>query len=109
MNITEQFEASMLFEFYGNLLTEKQKSMLNDFLNNNLSFTEIAESSGTTRQAVNDLIKRTLKVLESYEEKLGLLKKFNIIKSKVENASNAITSGDMKRVKEYLNSILEDY
>ena len=109
MNIAEQFNNSLLFEFYGNLLTEKQKSILNDFLNNNLSLTEIAESYGVTRQAINDLIKRTIKILQSYEDKLGLLAKFKNIKSKVEKASLCIDSGDNQKVKEYLNDILEDY
>ncbi len=109
MNITEQFNNSLLFEFYAGLLTDKQKSMLNDFLNNNLSLTEIAETYGTTRQATNDLIKRTLKVLQSYEEKLGLLAKFNNIKSKVELAVCALDQGDNQKVNECLNNILEDY
>ena len=61
MNITQQFNSSMLFEFYGNLLTDKQKNMLTDFLDNNLSLTEIAESYGVTRQAANDLIKSPIK------------------------------------------------
>lgn len=109
MDIKEQLNNSLLFEFYGNLLTQKQKSILNDFLNNNLSISEIAETYAVTRQAINDLIKRTLKILQSYEDKLGLLSKFNAIKSKVENAFHSVDNGNVSEVKEYLNDILEDY
>ncbi len=109
MNITQQFNSSMLFEFYGNLLTDKQKNMLTDFLDNNLSLTEIAESYGVTRQAANDLIKRTLKVLENYEDKLGLLRRFNAIKEKVNITIDCIENSDTQKAKANLNSILEDF
>ncbi len=109
MNIAQQFNSSMLFEFYGNLLTEKQKNMLTDFLDNNLSLSEVAESRGITRQAASDLIKRTLKVLENYESKLGLLKRFKAIQDKVNNTLLAIESEDSVKAKAHLNSILEDF
>ncbi len=109
MNITQQFNNSMLFEFYGNMLTEKQKNMLTDFLDNNLSLTEIAESYGVTRQAANDLIKRTLKLLENYEGKLGLLKRFNNIKEKVNATISDIDAKKFEQAKDNLNSILEDF
>ena len=109
MDVTQQFNSSMLFEFYGNLLTEKQKDMLTDFLDNNLSLSEIAESYGITRQAANDLIKRTLKVLENYESKLGLLKRFNGVKDKVNSALDALQQERLEEVKGNLNSILEDF
>ena len=109
MDITEQFNNSLLFEFYGNLLTDKQKIMLNDFLNNNLSLTEIAQSSNITRQAANDLIKRTIKLLYFYEEKLHLLAKFNSIKDNVTQAIKSIDSGDISKVKKHLNKIVEEY
>ena len=109
MNITQQFNSSMLFEFYGNLLTDKQKNMLTDFLDNNLSLTEIAESYGITRQAANDLIKRTLKVLENYEEKLGLLKRFNEVKDKINNTIDFVKSKNVDKAIQNLNSILEDF
>jgi predicted DNA-binding protein YlxM (UPF0122 family) len=109
MDFTQQFNNSMLFEFYGNLLTDKQKDMLTDFLDNNLSLTEIAESYGITRQAANDLIKRTLKVLENYESKLGLLRRFYEVKDKVNESIALLDKGEVERVKGNLNSILEDF
>jgi len=68
---------SMLLELYGNLLTEKQRTSLEDYYNNDLSLEEIAENAGITRQGVRDNIKQGEKNLLGYEEKLGLMKKEN--------------------------------
>lgn len=64
----------MLFDLYGNLLTEHQQRIYGDLVNNDLSLSEIAEQYGISRQGVHDLIKRCDKQLEGYEEKLQLLK-----------------------------------
>ena len=54
----EKVKISMLIETYGKLLTEKQNQILNDYYNNDLSLSEIAENEGITRQAVRDIIKK---------------------------------------------------
>ena len=64
----------MLYDLYGNLLTEHQQKVYGELVNEDLSLSEIAELNGVTRQAVHDLIKRCDKILEDYEKKLGLLK-----------------------------------
>ncbi|MGI5824960.1 MAG: YlxM family DNA-binding protein [Bacillota bacterium] len=66
---------ALLNDIYGNLLTEKQKVMLDMFYNEDLSLGEIAEINQVSRQAVFDNIKRSEKALEHYEEKLGLLRR----------------------------------
>ena len=63
----------MLFDLYGNLLTEHQQRIYSELVNNDLSLSEIAEQYGISRQGVHDLIKRCDKQLEGYEEKLHLL------------------------------------
>ena len=63
MILEDNLKLSLLFEMYGNLLTEKQKLYLDGYLNKNLSLTEIAEVNNSSRQAVNDLIKRSIKFL----------------------------------------------
>ena len=64
---------ALLNDIYGSLLTEKQKMMLDMFYNEDLSLGEIAGINKTSRQAVFDNIKRSEKLLENYEDKLGLL------------------------------------
>ena len=64
---------ALLFDIYGSLLTEKQRTLLDMFYNEDLSLGEIAEINQTSRQAVFDNIKRSEKTLEHYEGNLGLL------------------------------------
>ena len=68
-------EIGMLWEIYGKLLTNKQYSVLNDYYNENLSLSEIAENCNISRQAVRDIIKKGENKLFEYEEKLGFMKK----------------------------------
>lgn len=76
---------TMLYDFYGELLTEKQKSVIELHFLNDLSLNEVGEQFGITRQAVYDIIKRTISVLEQYEKKLKLYEKYNIQKEKLNN------------------------
>ncbi|KLU61064.1 putative DNA-binding protein [Peptococcaceae bacterium CEB3] len=73
----------LLADFYGPLLTEKQRAIWDLYYEQDLSLAEIAESGHTTRQAVHDLIKRTEKILADYEAKLGLVARFLAEREKV--------------------------
>ena len=66
-------EQSVLYDFYGELLTEHQRKVYEDVVLNDYSLSEVAEEYGISRQGVHDLVKRCTKILESYEEKLHLL------------------------------------
>ncbi len=77
------FEQALLYDFYGELLNDHQKSIYEEYVLDNLSLSEIAESRGISRQGVHDLIKRAHKTLNDYENKLQLIKKFMSIKNKV--------------------------
>lgn len=70
------YEQTMLFDFYGELLTEHQRSIYRDAINNDLSLSEIAEERGITRQGVHDMIRRCEKILQGYEDKLHLVERF---------------------------------
>jgi predicted DNA-binding protein YlxM (UPF0122 family) len=65
-----------LYDFYGALLTKKQKECLNMYYLQDFSLAEIAEHFGTSRQAVHDTLRRAEQTVEKYEEKLFLLKKY---------------------------------
>ena len=68
-------QISILCELYGKLLTKKQCEFINDYYNNDLSLSEIAENNNITRQAVRDMIKKGEKKLFEYEEKLEFMKR----------------------------------
>ena len=74
------YEQTMLFDFYGELLTEHQRSIYEDAVYNDMSLGEIAQDRGISRQGVHDLIKRCDKILQDYESKLHLVEKFMKIK-----------------------------
>lgn len=69
-------EVSLLLDFYGNLLTSRQYEILELHYNNDYSLAEIAEELNISRQGVFDNAKRGKLLLNSYEQKLGLVKKF---------------------------------
>ena len=66
----------LLFDFYGELLTEHQKRIFTEVVFDDYSISEVARDEGISRQGVSDLIRRTQEQLESYETKLGLVGKF---------------------------------
>lgn len=71
----EKVKISMLWQIYGKLLTEKQYEMINDYYNNDLSLSELAENHDITRQAVRDNIKKGENKLFELEEKLRYYEK----------------------------------
>ena len=70
-------EQALLYDFYGELLTEHQKEIYEQFVLDDLSLSEIAESEGISRQGVHDLVRRCQKALEGYEAKLHLVERFS--------------------------------
>ena len=89
-NINKYINQGILYDFYGKLLTAHQQKIYEDLAFNDLSLSEIAENEGISRQGVSDLIKRCNKSLISYEEKLGLIKKFDETKSYVKEIQRII-------------------
>ena len=77
------FKQALLYDFYGELLTEHQRSIYEDAVYNDMSLGEIAQEYGISRQGVHDLIKRCDKILQDYEDKLQLVNKFTRAKDKV--------------------------
>ena len=84
-------DGNILLDYYGSLLTDKQLNILNEYFVDDLSMTEIAENNKITKSAVSDLINRTLTQLNTYEEKLKMIKhdkKIDILIEKMENDKN---------------------
>lgn len=89
-DIEKYINQGTLYDFYGKLLTVHQQRIYEDVVFNDLSLSEIAENEGISRQGVSDLIKRCNKALVSYEEKLGLIKKFDETKSYVKEIQRIV-------------------
>ena len=92
-NLETTLYYSELLNLYGNLLSETQREMLEDYYCYDLSFSEIADNRHVTRSAVEDAIKKGKRKLDDYEKKLGSLKALNLIhKVKSETSDENITS-----------------
>ena len=107
-------ERGLLFDFYGELLTDHQQKIYSEAVFNDLSLSELSVEEGISRQGIHDLIKRCDKSLQEYEEKLGLIKRFQQIKTEIENIEAIIESNtdldesSKKDLKSRLTSIVED-
>ena len=77
-------EQALLYDFYGELLTEHQKRIYEDVVFGDLTISEVAKEQGTSRQSVHDMIKRCNIILNDYENKLRLVDKFIKTREKVE-------------------------
>ena len=73
--VDEIAKASLLYDFYGALLTEKQRQVMALYHEENLSLSEIAQEFGVSRQAVHDTLKKAEQALEDYDNKLNLIDK----------------------------------
>ena len=90
MSVNEILEQSLLYDFYGELLTDHQKDIYEQFVLEDLSLSEIAKDAGISRQGVHDMVKRCQKILEGYEDKLHLVEKFLFIKKKVHELDSVL-------------------
>lgn len=82
--MAKNLKIAYLLDFYGEMLTEKQRDFIDLYYNEDLSLSEIAENEGITRQGVRDSIKRAEVQLFEMEEKLGLADKFDDLKKNLD-------------------------
>lgn len=98
-------EQGLLYDFYGELLTEHQRRVYEDVVIHDMSLSEIAQEQGISRQGVHDLIRRCDRILAGYEERLHLLEKFNRVKDTIAQIER--TSSE-ERVRLLAQQILEE-
>ena len=77
--MSKNLEMSYLLDFYGNVLTEKQRDMMQQYYHMDLSLSEIADNFGITRQGVRDSIKRGENILSELEEQVGFAEKYKLL------------------------------
>jgi predicted DNA-binding protein YlxM (UPF0122 family) len=90
-----KLQMTMLLDFYGELLTDKQREYYDLYHNEDLSLSEIAENVGITRQGVHDIIVRAENTLLETERKTGLIKRFSEMQAELQKA--LILAEDIKR------------
>ena len=87
----DALEMALLFDYYGGMLTEKQRDCFDMRYNQDLSLGEIAESLGVSRQAVNDNLTRTEGLLRRMEENIGCVKRDMLMRSALQEILEAAT------------------
>lgn len=80
----QAFRMTMLFDFFGDVLTERQREFYDLYHNEDLSLAEIAENYGITRQGVRDVIVRAEAILNDLEEKTGIVARFLKVRTALE-------------------------
>ena len=108
----EHIKISVLCQIYGKLLTEKQYSVLNDYYNEDLSLSEIAQNRNISRQAVRDLIQKGEERLFEYEKVLKIMEnnqkneqRLQIVFSKLSELENNVSD---KKAKKILNEVQKE-
>ena len=107
-------EQTLLYDFYGELLTEHQRQVYEDVVLNDFSLSEVAAARGISRQGVHDLVRRCNKTLEEYEEKLHLVERFQNRKKQIERICELTedhredTDRAMREIREISRNMLEE-
>ena len=104
-------EISMLYDFYGDLLTDRQKTVLEFYYGDDYTLSEIAEHTGISKQAVHDTVHKAEKALYSYESVLGLLNRYRQTEEQIRRASaileSVITETEDVNIRNRLESVME--
>ena len=106
MQIEELNGYVALFDIYGKLLSKKQFELMSEFLNFNLSETELAETLGGSRQSVHDAISKAKKQLVDFENKCQILKSINESKKKLVELKTAFNEND--KAQSLIDDIIEN-
>lgn len=94
--MAKNLELSYLLDFYGDVLTEKQRDVMEQYYNDDLSLAEIAENFGITRQGVRDSIKRGEGILLDLEEKVGFAARHKETQQKTEELARLVREIDAR-------------
>ena len=108
----EILRQTLLYDFYGELLTEHQKQVYEDVVLNDYSLSEVAQSLSISRQGVHDMVERSTRLLNEYEEKLHLVERFVDLRGKVGEihklTENEKDDPSMQKIGQIAAEILEE-
>lgn len=99
----QTYRMTMLFDFYGQVLTPRQKEFFDLYYNEDLSLAEIAENYGISRQGVRDVIVRAEAIMTDLEDKTGLMKRFMLMQQQVQAILDAAEKIQTVNYRQYDN------
>jgi uncharacterized protein len=106
--VAKSLEASLRLDFYGSLLTERSRRLLELHFDEDLSYGEIAEELGISRQGVHDGVSRGLAQLAEYEKKLGLVERSRIQRLRLEESLRLIALDREAEAENELHKLLDE-
>ncbi len=101
-------ERTLLYDFYGELLTKRQQQIYESVVLEDYSLSEVAEELNISRQGVHDMVRRCDRALEEYEEKLHLVEKFVNIRAQVQKIHELASGYHDDDIVAISNVILEE-
>ena len=104
---SEMCEIGMLLDFYGSLLTDNTREVMDMHFNRDMSLGEISESLGISRQGAHSFVNRGRELLYEYESKLGMLAKFRKVKGELELLQSDIDELDVSSLPAYDRSLVD--
>ncbi len=103
---SQAYRMALLYDFYGEVLTDRQKEFYDLYYNEDLSLSEIAENYGISRQGVRDIIVRAEMVLTNLEDKTGLIKRFHTMRKQLQEMEE-IAGQILERGAQYDDPVLD--
>lgn len=113
--LEERIGLSLLYDFYGDLLSDNKKAIFEEYVQDDMSLSEVADSFGISRQGVHDIVKRCISELKKYEEVLRLVENSKKITENIEelsllcNSAQFAKDDDKKRAIYLLDEIRQEF
>ena len=99
---------TLLYDFYGELLTGRQRQVYESVVLEDYTLSEVAEELSISRQGVYDMVHRCDQILEEYEQKLHLVERFLDIRAKVEKVSTLAEEAGISEITAMCSEVLEE-
>ncbi len=103
----QAYRMALLFDFYGELLTDRQKEFYDLYYNEDLSLAEIAENYGITRQGVRDVIVRAEAILTETEDKTGIIRRYHKVQEQIQAIEQALEALIALNENKYRDDLME--
>lgn len=104
----QTYRMTMLFDFYGELLTDRQREFFDLYYNEDLSLSEIAENAGISRQGVRDVIVRAEAAMQEIEDKTGLIRRFETMRAHLDVIVAAAEEIETLNYRQYENQRISE-
>ena len=103
----QAYRMAMLFDFYGDMLTDRQREFYDLYYNEDLSLAEIAENYGISRQGVRDVIVRAEATLTELEDKTGIIRRFHVMQDQLTAVQHDVEAIVQRNVQKYQDEEIE--